>query len=118
MGFFGRVSVIADLRLHKEQAGGVAAGTLAVLGGAAVPYANVCLWPTGERTGLGGPRVPSVTTQLTAWRAGETTAPRPDDSWTVGGVAYQVVNVQKRLHADESSNFCIYDCDVVGPGPR
>ena len=115
MAFFGRETVLADLRLHKEQAGAVTAGTLTLLGGAAVTYADVCLWPSTHQTGLGGPQVPLKTAQLTAWRHGEASAPRPDDSWTVGGVAYQIQSVTKRLHADESAGFCIYDCDVVRP---
>jgi hypothetical protein len=118
MGFLGRESVLADLRLHQEQAGGVTAGTLKVLGASTVAYSNVCLWPSTERTALGVGGVPSETAQLTAWRVGESEAPRPDDSWTVGGVDYLVSAVTKRLWADESSGYCVYDCDVTGPGPR
>jgi hypothetical protein len=113
--FFGRVSVLADLRLHKEQAGGVTAGTLGVQGGSSIAYANVCLWPSDERTGLGGAGAAVESAQLTAWRVGEADAPRPDDTWTVGGVSYLVQTVRKRLHADESAGYCIYDCDVAAP---
>ena len=115
MGFFGRVSVLADLRLHKEQAGGVTAGTLVRLGSSSVAYADVCLWPTNHQTGLGGNQVPLKTALLTAWRHGEASAPRPDDSWTVGGTSYLIQSVTKRLHADETDGFCIYDCDIVRP---
>jgi hypothetical protein len=115
--FFGRVSVLADLRLHKEQAGGVTTGTLKVLGGSNVAYANVCLWPTDERSAFGEGGLPVRSSQLTAWRVGESAPPRPDSSWTIGGVDYLIQRVSKRLHADESDGYCIYDCDVARPGP-
>lgn len=120
MAYFGRRTVLADLRLHKMQAGGVGPATLSRLDLPPVSYANVCLWPTTEVSALGtGEGMPSDDGQVTAWRvnAGEV-APRPDDSWTIGGVDYLITEVAKRHNADEATGSCIYDCKIGRPGPR
>lgn len=119
MAFFGRRTVLADLRLHKMQAGLVGAATLSRLDLPPIAYAHVCLWPTTEVSALGtGDGLPSDDGQVTAWRVGETAAPRPDDSWTVGGVDYLIAEVAKRHSHDEAAGFCIYDCKIGRPGPR
>ncbi len=120
MAFYGRRSVLADLRLHKMQAGLVIAATLSRLDLPPIAYANVCLWPTTEVSALGtnDDGLPSDDGQITAWRVGEAAAPRPDDSWTISGLDYLISEVTKRLNHDESAGFCIYDCKSGRPGPR
>jgi hypothetical protein len=114
MAFQGRDGGIADRRL-AQLAGGVTAATLARQGASSVSYAYVRMRPMREATGLGGPEVPVKTAMLTAWREGEADEPRPDDSWVVAGVSYLIVGVTKRFDAEESSGYCVYDCDVTRP---
>jgi hypothetical protein len=113
MAFFGRDTVLADLRMHRQQAGLVTTGTLNRRGTTSVAYENVCLWPGDESTALGVGGNPSVSGQLTAWRVGEADEPRADDTWTVGGVTVTVLSVGKRHNHDEASGFAIYDCRWV-----
>lgn len=118
MPFFGRETVVADLRLHKDQAGLVTTGTLKNRVSGTIPttgvsYAAVCLWPVQKQSALGVGGLPPATSQLTAWRVGETTAPQADGTWTVGGVSYLIVGVSPRHNHDEASNYAIYDCDVA-----
>lgn len=113
MAFFGADTVRADLRLHRQQAGLVTAGTLNVQTGGTVAYANVCLWPENDVSALGGGGMPFVGSMVTAWRVGEADpAPRPDDTWTVGGTDYLISSVRKRHNHDEASGYAIYDCQV------
>jgi hypothetical protein len=118
MAFFGRDTVLADLRMHRQQAGLVVAGTLknrvsGTIPSTGVSYEAVCLWPVAKRSALGSGGLPTASAQLTAWRVGETTAPQVDGTWTVGGVSYLTLAVTPRHNHDESSNFAIYDCDVA-----
>lgn len=118
MPFFGRQTVLADLRLHKSQAGLVTTATLGRLGTTSVGYSNACLWPTDERTALGEGGMPIESGMVTVWRTGEADAPRADDTWTIGGVSYLVTSVTKRHYHHESSGYAIYDCRVSRTGPR
>lgn len=113
MAFFGRATVLADLRLHKDQAGLVTTGTLNRRGSSSVSYSNVCVWPGDENSALGRDGNASVNGMLTAWRLGESDGPRADDTWAVGGVTYTVLSVTKRHNHDESSGYAIYDCRWV-----
>ncbi len=110
MAFFGKKTVLADLRLHKMQAGLVTTGTLNRRGTTGVSYSNVCIWPGDENSALGSGGNPRVSGLLTAWPVGESDAPRADDTWTVGGLTFLVLSVTKRHYHDESSNYAIYDC--------
>lgn len=116
MPFFGRQTVLADLRLHKQQAGLVTSGTLNMQGGASVSYSNVCVWPIQEVSGLGQEMAAHQQTTLRAWRTGETQGPRADDTWTVAGKIYNVMSVVPSHNHDESSNYAIYDCLVTRKG--
>ncbi len=119
--FFGKVSVLADLRLHKQQAGLVTTGTLARLKNGTydpvneVAYANVCLWPgsTYSTLGSGGPAYDQ--SQFCAWRTGEAEKPRGQDKWIVGGIEYVIQSVTTRLNADENEGYAVYDCTVARP---
>jgi len=108
--FFGRNTVLADLRLHKAQAGLVRAGTLNLLGGGTVAYANVCVWPHTEVSGLGQESAAHQEATVTAWRVGEAQPPRVDDTWAVGGKVYGILQATARHSDDESSGYAIYDC--------
>lgn len=116
MAFFGRETVLADLRLHKAQAGLVTAGTLRVRGASDtftdVAYENVCLWPPREMTGLGGGGAATQGATVTAWRTGEASAPSVDDKWVIGGVSFLIVSRTARHSHDEASGYAIYDCQV------
>lgn len=114
--FFGKQTVKADLRLHKKQAGLVTTGTLNILGSASVSYANVCVWPVTEVSGLGQEQAAHQQTMITAWRLGESRAPRVDDTWTVGGKVYGIVSINPRHNNDESSGYAIYDCTCTRKG--
>jgi hypothetical protein len=120
MAFFGRRTVLADLRLHKMQAGLVGAATLSRLDLPPIAYGNVCLWPTTESSALDTDEgLPSDDGKVTAWRTSVSeAAPRPDDSWTINGVDYLITEVAKRHNHDEAAGFCIYDCAIGRPGPR
>ena len=114
--FFGVQTVRADLRLHKAQAGLVTSGVLVgtnVTTAFTQAYANVCLWPENEASALGIGGMPFGDSTVTAWRDGETTAPKPDDKWTINGVSYLIVSIRKRHNHDEAAKSCaIYDCGV------
>lgn len=114
--FFGRKTVQADLRLHKMQAGLVTTGTLNILGDGTVAYTNVCVWPVTEVSGLGQETAAYQQTLVTAWRLGESRAPRVDDTWTVGGKVYNIVSINPRHNHDESSGYAIYDCTCTRKG--
>lgn len=118
MAFFGRNTVLADLRLHKHQAGLVTSGTLTTFGtgSTSVSYANVCVWPVHEISGMGMEQAAHQQTTITAWRIGETTAPRADDIWTVNSNVYAVIDVTARHNHDEASNYAIYDCTCTRKG--
>ena len=110
--------MLADLRLHKAQAGLVTTGTLknrvsGTIPATGVSFAAVCLWPQQKSSALGVGGLPTSRGQLTAWRAGETTAPQVDGTWTVGAVTVLITGVRPRHNHDEASNYAIYDCDVV-----
>lgn len=115
--FFGRATVLADLRLHKMQAGLVTTGTLSVRTSgdtfSTVAYTNVCLWPVRKTSAIGAGGMPPTNTTVTAWRVGESSAPTIDCKWSIGGVTYLIVGVTSRHNHDESSGYAIYDCDVV-----
>jgi len=113
MAFFGRETVEADLDLHRDMAGGVTAGTLRRNSGFSdVPYANVCLWPPQEVTGVGGGGNANQTATVTAWRVGEADKPRADDRWAIGSDTWNIQSVTGRFTADESAGFAVYDCKV------
>lgn len=114
--FFGRRTVEADLRLHKMQAGLVTTGTLNLMNGGTVAYANVCKWPVLEVSGLGQETAAHQETMITAWRLGESQAPRADDIWAVGGKLYGIVTANTRHNHDESSGYAIYDCTCTRKG--
>lgn len=114
--FFGRRTVAADLRLHKKQAGLVTTGTLNLMNGGTVSYSNVCKWPVTEVSGLGQETAAHQETMITAWRQGESQAPRVDDTWTIGGKIFGIVSINPRHNDDESSGYAIYDCTCTRKG--
>ena len=111
MAFFGRVTVLADLRLHKEQAGLVTTCVYTPAGSTAgVTFANACPWPSTVDTALGKGGLPVDSGLVTIWRAGETTAPQIDGQLVIAGQTELIVTVDRRFPADEGSNYCVYDC--------
>lgn len=114
--FFGRETVLADLRLHKAQAGLVSSAVLGLFGGGTVSYENVCIWPVTEVSGLGQETAAHQQTIITAWRIGEAQPPRADDTWTKDGKVYGIIEVAKRHNHDESSGYAIYDCTCTRKG--
>lgn len=116
-GFFGRDTLLADLELHKYQAGLLTTATLNKQGGGTVSLANVCLWPGDSVSALGHGGFPASSGQLTVWRTGEADSPRPDDTVTVqarsGPITVLVVSVAKTLNDDEADGYAKYDCRVT-----
>ena len=117
-GFYGYRSVLSDLQKHIRGTGKVTTATLKIRTAlsdtmTSVAWKNVYLWPQDESTGLGSVGHPTLHGRITAWRIGETSAPRVDDKWTVGDTTYLITRVQPRLDADVARNFAVYDCDVV-----
>lgn len=114
--FFGYRSVRATLAKQKRT-GKVVSGTLKVRGvddsTTSVSWANIYILPEDESTGMGAGGHSDITTRLTMYRVGETSAPRPDDKLTVGSNTYLISRVASRLNADESRHYAVYDCDVV-----
>ncbi len=109
MAFRGRDTVRADLRLHKQMAGGVTAATLLKQSGGTVALNNVCLWPDSQGSALGQGGFPARTAKLTFWRLGESDFPRADDRITVGSVTYQVASLDSKAHnADEADGYATY----------
>lgn len=113
MAFFGRETVLADLRLHKDQAGLVTTGTLNRRGTSSVSYANVCLWPGDENSAIGSDGNASIGGMLTMWRVGESDKPRADDTVTVSSQTVLLLSVTARHNHNESSGYAIYDCRWV-----
>ncbi len=126
--FFGKTSVLADLRLHKKQAGLVTTGTLSrYLNGTYDPVndvalANVCLWPNPTYSSLGTGGGAYNAGPVCIWRTGESipdiggiAAPKGQDKLTIGGTEYLLESVAPRLNADEANGYAIYDCQVTRP---
>lgn len=115
MKFFGKQTVLADLRLHKLNAGLVRSGSLRSLSGTVTTWANIGNWPITESTGMGdGAAQQNVT--ITLWRVGEAVAPRADYTITCEGKTLNIVSVTPRLNEDESANYAIYECQCTRKG--
>lgn len=115
--FLARDTVEADLALHRDGAGGVTSATLTKQDGSGtVTLNNVCLWPDGQNSALGGGGLPGRHCDFTFWRLGEADFPKPDDTVTVnligGGTATWQVGalVGKRFSFDEGNGgYGVYD---------
>ncbi len=77
-----------------------------------VSFANVYVSPISQDTAMGVGGIKSRDTLAYVWRMGETTDIRPDMQMVVDSVTYLIVSVKRRLDADISLNFCIYDCHL------
>ncbi len=109
-GFYGRRTVLRDLSKHRRT-GKVTSGTLKRNSGVGdLAWANVYVWPIDETTGVGGGGNADQRTTITAWRVGEADLPRADDRFAVGADVFNLESVRRRLNADESAGFAVYDC--------
>ncbi len=126
--FYGKTTVLADLRLHKAQAGLVTTGTVSrYINGTYDPVndvelENVCLWPNPTYSSLGTGGGAYNAGPVCIWRTGEDfpviggiSAPKGQDRLTIGGTVYLIESVAPRLNADEDEGYAIYDCQVTRP---
>lgn len=111
--FYGEESVRQLRDLFLETGKLLTTATLVLNNGSStnVSYSNVYLYPETEVTAMGQGGTTNATTTIVVFQIGESTAPRPDDYWSISGVSYQILNVQTSHNAD--ANYARHDCGVI-----
>lgn len=76
-----------------------------------VAYAAVYVHPVDEESPLGRGGATPQRARITAYRMGESYAPRAGYNWLIGGITYQILSVTSRLNGDEAGGYAVYDTD-------
>ncbi len=115
-GLLGAESVQLDLQQAMLFGKVITTAIVNVMSSTDVPtpvsFSNVYVSPISQDTAIGVGGVKSRDTVAYVWRMGETTDIRPDMQMVVDSVTYLIVSVKRRLDADISLNFCLYDCHL------